>query len=101
MKKATIYFGANIGTDGDTVSGPDWADFVREFIAPVFDGFTIVEALGYWRGNVELTRIVTIYDAHSFRVVNHIAEAYCDCFKQECVLVEWAECSIEYVEGKD
>lgn len=91
--KAIFYFGADI--QGKTlVSDSQFATFCKDVITPLFKGFTVVGAQGYWEGKPEPTRVVTILQTAEtvefFDSACHtIAQAYALQFSQESVLVEY------------
>lgn len=79
--------------DGE-VTEADWRRFCDEHVTPLFpDGYTSIEATGYWKGSSETTvrensRVLLIIappDAKA-KVVS-IARQYRERFQQEAVLV--------------
>lgn len=94
---ATIYFGANIPGQDKGVDDEAFERFIADSIVPRFPGFTLVEAQGYWKGQPELVRVVTVMgeDDNHFRTnVRWIAEHYKSDFGQEAVA--YAFHAVEY-----
>lgn len=90
MFRTDLYFGMNIpGTNGDKVTGARWLGFVNETIVPRFEGFTVAEATGYWKGEREESRVVTIFhggkDIEQARI-DEIRLDYMRRFAQQSVL---------------
>lgn len=72
----------------ETVTDDKFARFIKDSIAPRFPGFTLVTAQGYWKGEPETVRVVTVLgeDDSSFRTnIRIIAEHYKSDFGQEAV----------------
>lgn len=84
-----IYLGRNIGTEGLKVSNSQLAQFLKQIVVPSFDGFTVIEGLGFWKGVQEPVMIVEIvHDGgkDSTALVLFIAETYAARFSQDCVM---------------
>lgn len=85
---ATMYFGANIPNSEEAVSDKDFARFLADSVTPRFPGFTLATVDGYWKGEPETVRVLTVLseDDSSFRTnVRIIAEHYKSDFGQEAV----------------
>ena len=104
---ATIYFGASIPKASqrveyksgavpymqDQVTDAAFARFIRDSITPRFPGFTLAKLEGYWKGEPETVRVVTILaeDDKSFRTnIRIMAEHYKSDFGQEAVAYSFA-----------
>lgn len=91
MRTETRLFLGRTAADGSRyVTDSELDDFLRRAVAPVFSGFTVTYASGYWEGTAEGTAILSIvHDGRSdtFRAIDRIALAYRAAFGQECVLV--------------
>ena len=85
--KYEFYLGTDIsGTD--IVTDEMFNDFLIENVQPVFDGFTILESIGYWKGTTETTKVLIIIDSElTETIVNKIRDTYKNTFKQESVFV--------------
>lgn len=93
MVKATLYFGVNIPTGG-MVSHERFAEYLTGVI-PHFPGFTITEGHGYWKGEPEMVRMLTILapDTKNLRhQIRAFAEQYKSMFEQEAVAYEFVPC---------
>ena len=80
-----LFLGRNI-PDAGKISKAMMQTFVREQVCPRFDGFTVTEGVGFWKGEQEQVTILTFItdDADS---VAEIAEAFKVAFRQESVLM--------------
>ena len=80
-----LFLGRNI-PDSGTVTKAMMQTFIREQVCPRFDGFTVTEGVGFWKGDQEQVTILTFItdDADS---VAEIAEAFKVAFRQESVLM--------------
>jgi hypothetical protein len=80
-----LFLGRNI-PDSGTVTKAMMTRFIREEVCPRFDGFTVTEGVGFWKGEQEQVTILTFItdDADS---VAEIAEAFKVAFRQESVLM--------------
>ena len=89
MTLTKLYFGLNIGNER-TITPNEFRCFLLREVAPRFPGFTVYEATGWWRGEVESSRVVeVIWPSESTldaAAIEHIREAYKVAFSQESVL---------------
>ena len=96
MVKATLYFGANIPDGlGSFVADFAFRDYLKEFVTPHFPGFTVTTAQGYWKGEPEVVRCLTILatDTDAFRnQIRWFAEQYKTRFLQEAVAYDFTPC---------
>lgn len=87
-----IYLGRNVGPMEAplyTVDQHQMDEFLNGIVAPSFDGFTVLEGYGYWKGQREKVVIVEIiHDGgkDSTALVLFIAETYAARFSQDCVM---------------
>ncbi|MDR5726244.1 MAG: DUF3574 domain-containing protein [Terriglobia bacterium] len=91
---ATVYFGANT-PNGGQVTDKDFARFLRDSVTPRYSGFTVSTTQGYWKGEAETVRVLTVLaeDDNSFRTnVRIIAEHYKSDFGQEAVAYSFTPC---------
>ena len=99
---ATLYFGANIpgmtghglGAD-DFVTDDNFKRFIADSVTPRFPGFTLATVEGYWKGEPETVRVLTVLgeDDTSFRTnVRIMAEHYKSDFGQEAVAYSFTPC---------
>ena len=59
---------------------------VIQLTGAIFDGFTIVEALGYWQGKAEDSLIIEVVTEHS-DLVDALAKAILVANEQQAVLI--------------
>ena len=78
-----LTLGRNIGEDG-YVTDHDWDTYRREVLDKNFEGYTIQDATGTWKSDLEDTKIVLINTTNQDKVES-IAWAYKDMFNQEAV----------------
>jgi hypothetical protein len=85
MNTFQLYLGRNIPTGG-VVTDHQLAAFLRVDVTPRFLGFTVQNALGYWKGEPEDTVILTICcDECDQPKVAEVAQLYKELFRQESV----------------
>jgi len=80
-----LFLGRNI-PDAGKVTPAMMRDFIREEVCPRFDGFTVTEGVGFWKGEQEQVTILTIITDDVWNVTE-IATAFKTAFRQESVLV--------------
>jgi hypothetical protein len=99
MIRYEMYFGRNIGSDGDTISDQDFQKFLRESVASRFDGFSVYNITGYWMERAEQSVKVEIMSDNpeqtSFDIAG-IQQAYCDQFQQESVMLVISDVKVEF-----
>jgi len=96
MNKYTIYIGANNTTK--EVEKDILIKELSEFCNAFNTGFTIVESVGYWNGEMEKSVIVTILDTdiNVFDIVG-ICNVLKDKLQQNSILVEFTEAKIRLI----
>jgi hypothetical protein len=90
-----LFFGRNIPSNkidivgSKTVTNKMWKSFKSSVLDKTFEGYTIQDANGVWKGDLEATKIVTIlsFDSDDELKVRDIVNKYKTAFQQECVLV--------------
>jgi len=80
-----LFLGRNI-PDAGKVTPAMMRDFIREEVCPRFDGFTVTEGVGFWKGDQENVTILTFITEDSDSV-REIADAFKVAFRQESVLM--------------
>ena len=80
-----LFLGRNI-PDSGTVTKAMMQTFIREQVCPRFDGFTVTEGVGFWKGEQEQVTILT-FITDDAAAVAEIAEAFKVAFRQESVLM--------------
>ncbi|AGF91125.1 hypothetical protein S-CBP2_0004 [Synechococcus phage S-CBP2] len=79
-----LFLGRNIPTGG-VVTDDQFDTFLQHV---PFDGFTITDAVGYWKGEPEATKVLTVCtDVDDARVMQ-TAELYKGMFQQEAVAIQ-------------
>ncbi|USD66145.1 DUF3574 domain-containing protein [Vibrio sp. SCSIO 43136] len=82
-----LYFGLSIPAGG-VVTSQQWQNFVVDTIEPQFDGFNIVDSVGYWKAEPEDSKIVTIIlNAQDLHKAEAIAQVYAKRFDQDSVML--------------
>jgi hypothetical protein len=95
LVRSELYFG-RLKPDGSVVTDAEWRAFVAEEVVPRFpDGFTVLDALGQYRGRdgkiiTEPTKVLLIVhgpDARPRASVQELRDVYRRLFQQESVLL--------------
>lgn len=82
-----LYFGMNLH-NGFQVSNTQWREFVETEITPRFPGFTIIDTMGYYKGNADPTKVVVIAMPESqLKDARAIAARYAQLYQQESVML--------------
>ena len=82
-----MYFGLSLPAGG-AVSLVQWQAFQDAEIATIFDGFNVVDSVGYYRGKPERSKLVTVVGtAEQLKEAKAIAARYASKFQQESVMV--------------
>lgn len=82
-----MFFGLSI-QGGGAVSLEEWESFQKDEIAKVFDGFNVVDSVGYYKGKPERSKIVTIIvEQKDIEKAKKLAALYSKMFKQESVMI--------------
>ena len=86
--KIKMFFGFKIIPIGGQVSPGDWTNFEQQVLAQTFEGFNVVDSVGYYKGVRERSKVVTIImDESEKDKVEYVAKIYCKEFKQKSVMV--------------
>jgi hypothetical protein len=90
MNTFQLFLGRNIPDTTATVTDDQISDFIRFVVQPRFDGFTVQDAIGYWKGQQEQTTVLTIFCENSKDVerMHEIAQLYKAQFKQDSVAIQ-------------
>ena len=83
-----LFLGVDI-PDGETVTEKDFGSFLSECVTLFFPGFTVTTGTGYWNGEPEGVRVLTVLHngGRDIGELECIAEAYTRKYNQEAVLV--------------
>lgn len=82
MSTYQLFFGRNIPSGG-YVNDDNWNSF-QTIISETFDGFTVWDCIGYYKGEKENTKVVSISTDDYESIVN-VCNQYKQIFSQECV----------------
>lgn len=87
-----------IQTESDHVLGRyrRYRENIIEIVSRYFDGFTIVDAIGYREGKPEHSIIIEIIAENELPKIRAIADEIRIANKQECVLVSSVDCRVEF-----
>jgi hypothetical protein len=80
-----LFLGRNI-PDAGTISWAMICDFIRDEVSTRFDGFTMIQGTGFWKGEQEDVVILT-FITEDRDSVQAIADAFKTAFRQESVLM--------------
>lgn len=87
MKKIKIYLGTSNNHNNSEPSS------VANIAARYFEGATVYDAFGLWRGALELSVVVEVYgDEEELKKAEQLAVELKQFFAQESVLVTASEC---------
>ena len=82
-----LFFGLN-RPEGGVVSPGDWENFEKVILAHYFEGFNIVDSYGYWKGEKEDSKVVTVILPEKEKwKAGEVAKHYCETFNQDSVMV--------------
>ena len=82
-----LYFGLSL-PQGRAVSLADWESFQQGYITKYFDGFNVVDSVGYYKGKPERSKIVTIIvKAKDIAKAKELASIYAKKFQQDSVML--------------
>ncbi len=85
--KLRLYFGLSVPSGG-AVSLQQWQTFRDEQLAMTFDGFNVVDSVGFYKGKPERSKIVTlIVDETDIPKAKQLAQDYASQFHQESVML--------------
>ncbi|KAF7785963.1 hypothetical protein PRUB_a0384 [Pseudoalteromonas rubra] len=82
-----LFFGLSL-PDGGGVSLEQWQAFQNDEIVKTFDGFNVVDSVGYYKGKPERSKVVTvIVDEQGVKKAKTLASLYAKKFKQDSVMI--------------
>ncbi|MCJ8268707.1 MAG: DUF3574 domain-containing protein [Psychrosphaera sp.] len=85
--RVRLYFGLSL-PGGGGVSLKQWQAFQQNVLVANFDGFNVVDSTGYYKGEPERSKIVTILTNQSgMKAVKKVARQYAAKFQQESVMM--------------
>ena len=89
MKQTTqfqLFLGRNI-PDAGKVTNEMMNDFINDEVSTRFDGFTVTDGKGFWKGEQEKVTIITFITADGQTKVQEIADSFKESFRQDSVLM--------------
>ena len=82
----TLYFGS-AKPDRTVVTLTEWEKFLKDEVTPRFEGFTVWEARGVWKGESEASHVLqVVHGPGKEAAIAAIIDAYKKRFAQEAVL---------------
>jgi len=85
--KLRLYFGLSLPSGG-AVSLQQWQAFRDQQLAKAFEGFNVVDSVGFYEGKPERSKIVTlIVDESEIPKAKRLAERYAAQFHQDSVML--------------
>lgn len=82
-----LFFGLSL-PEGGSVSLQEWQTFEREELANTFEGFNVIDSVGYYQGVPERSKVVTlIIEDEQFPYVESLAKRYAEVFEQDSVML--------------
>ncbi len=82
-----LYFGLS-KPGGGAVSSKEWEQFQNETITKYFDGFNVADTVGFYKGESETSKVVTIISNQpELYNIRSLAKEYNSKFKQESVMM--------------
>ena len=82
-----MFFGLSL-PGGGAVSLNEWQKFEREEIAKTFEGFNVVDAKGYYKGEPERSKLVTlVLEEQDMAKAKALARLYAAKFQQDSVMI--------------
>ncbi|MCG8529709.1 MAG: DUF3574 domain-containing protein [Desulfovibrionales bacterium] len=82
-----LFFGMS-RPEGGGISMRQWQNFEQNTLAKTFEGFTVSDAIGYYKGLPERSKVVTlIIQEKEMEKVRLLARKFARSFNQESVMV--------------
>ena len=86
MQTYQMFMGRDIPSGG-YVSNQEWDDFCRSALDGTFEGYTIQDVQGCWKGKREETKLVTVTTEYR-HLIDSVATLFRDTFKQDSVAIQ-------------
>ena len=94
--RVRLFFGLSM-PEGNGVSLKQWQAFQKNVLGATFEGFNVVDSTGYYKGEPERSKIVTlVVNQSDMENVKKVASLYATQFNQDSVMMvkikvdEWA-----------
>ena len=85
MNTYQIFLGLN-RPDNETVTIEQFNAYTQEVLDTLFDGYTITDAVGNWKGEREATKVVSVCTEYK-NLVQKAANLYKEFFEQDAVAI--------------
>ena len=85
MNTYQIFLGLN-RPDNETVTIEQFNAYTQEVLDTLFDGYTITDAIGNWKGEREATKVVSVCTEYK-NLVEKAANLYKEFFEQDAVAI--------------
>ena len=85
MNTYQMYLGLN-SPDNEIITSEEFNAYTSEVLDSMFDGYTISDAVGNWKGEREQTKIVSICTEYK-DLVQKAANLYKEFFEQDAVAI--------------
>ena len=85
MNTYQLFLGLN-RPDNETITPEQFNAYTSEVLDTLFDGYTISDAVGNWKGEREQTKIVSVCTEYK-DLVNKAANLYKTFFEQDAVAI--------------
>ena len=72
---------------GRNITDEMMSDFIKNEVSTRFDGFTVTDGTGFWKGEQEKVAIITFVTADGSTKVQEIADSFKESFRQDSVLM--------------
>ena len=72
--------------DNETITTEQFNAYTQEVLDTMFDGYTITDAVGNWKGEREQTKIVSVCTEYK-NLVTKAANLYKEFFEQDAVAI--------------
>ncbi len=102
LYRLRMFFGLSLPSGGG-VSLKEWQSFQQDEIVKVFEGFNVVDSVGYYKGKPERSKVVTvIVNSEGTTKAKELASLYARKFKQDSVMIvqvpvtEWSFVGPDY-----
>ena len=86
MQTYQLFCGRDIPSGG-TVTDQSFSSFLELCVDRYFDGYTVSDVQGMWKGKPEATKCISIC-TDKYQDVLYIAEQYKDLFEQDSVAIQ-------------
>ena len=72
-------------------------DWIEKQVGYSFDGFSVIEQTGYWKGKRESSLCIEIVTDVTIRPIQYICQQICQHNEQESVLLQELDCNVWFI----